>query len=118
MASATPDAFVLSTSPHKRGVELCCLGHWAFTFGHHFGHRFRRPLKRMGIFIPFCNKGHQSLRQMLLVRKIGNLQPFALQNRKPLLDLVHPRTMHGWKVKHQARMFDQPGLHLLALMHP
>ncbi len=40
------------------------------------------------MFIPFCNKGHQPLRQVLLVRKIGNLQALALQDRKPLLHLI------------------------------
>ena len=68
--------------------------------------------------IPFCNKGHQPLRQMLLVRKIGNPQAFALQDREPLLDLIHPRTMDGWKVQHKARVFGQPGLYLLAFVHP
>ena len=68
--------------------------------------------------IPFCNKGHQPLRQMLLVRKIGHPQAFALQDREPLLDLIHPRTMDGWKVQHKARVFGQPGLYLLAFVPP
>src|SRR2546422_2726075 len=81
--------------PIKGGLKSCGLGHWAVTFGHHFSYRFSRPLKRMGMFIPFCDKGHQPLRQVLLVRKIGDPQPLALQDREPLLDLVHPGTMHG-----------------------
>lgn len=31
------------------------------------------------MFIPFRDKGHQSLRQVLLVRKISDPQPLALQ---------------------------------------
>jgi hypothetical protein len=72
----------------------------------------------MRLFIPFCNKGHQPLCEVLLVRKIGNPQAFALQNREPLLDLIHPGARHGWKGKHKARMFGQPDLHLFALVHP
>ena len=69
------------------------------------------------MFIPFGNKSHQPLCQVLLVSKIRNPQPFALQNREPLLDLIHPGTIHGWKVEHKARMFAQPGLHLFAFVH-
>jgi len=72
----------------------------------------------MGMFIPFCDKGHQPLRQMLLVRKIGDPQPLALQDRAPLLDLVHPGTMHGREMKEKAWGLSQPGLHLFALVHP
>jgi hypothetical protein len=72
----------------------------------------------MGMFIPFRDKGHQSLRQVLLVRKISDPQPLALQNREPLLDLVHPGTMHGREMKDKAWVFGQPGLHLFALVHP
>ena len=68
--------------------------------------------------IPFRDKRQQPFREMFFVRKIGNAQPFALQNREPLLSLVHPGTMHGRKVKHKAWMFAQPRLHLLALVHP
>jgi hypothetical protein len=49
----------------------------------------------MGMVIPFGHKGHQALRQGLFVRKIGNVQAFALQDREPLLDLIHPGAMHG-----------------------
>jgi hypothetical protein len=70
------------------------------------------------MFIPFCNKSHQPLCQVLLVRKISDPQAFALQNREPLLDLIRPGAMHRWQGKHKAWMFGQPGLHLLALMHP
>src|SRR5438128_2615795 len=104
--------------PIKGGLKSCGLGHWAVTFGHHFSDRFSRPLKRMGMFIPFCDKGHQPLRQVLLVRKIGDPQPLALQDREPLLDLVHPGTMHGREMKEKAWMLSQPGLHLFALVHP
>ena len=52
---------VLSTTPHKRGAELCSLGQRACTCGHHFGHRCGGPLKRRRMCIPFSNKRQQSL---------------------------------------------------------
>ena len=70
------------------------------------------------MFIPFSDKRAQAFSEMLFVRKIGNLEAFTLQNREPLFDLVHPRTMNGWKVKHKARMFGQPGLDLFPFVHP
>src|SRR5205809_7033493 len=109
---------ILVQVPIKGGLKSCGLGHWAVTFGHHFSYRFSRPLKRMGMFIPFCDKGHQPLRQVLLVRKIGDPQPLALQDREPLLDLVHPGTMHGREMKEKAWVLSQPGLQLFALVHP
>lgn len=39
--------------------------------------------------IPFSTKSHQPFGQMPLP------QPFPLQKAKPLLDLIHPRAMHG-----------------------
>jgi hypothetical protein len=68
--------------------------------------------------IPFGDKGQQALRQLGLVSKIGNAQPLALQDGKPLLHLVHPRAMHRRKMEDKTWVFGQPGLHLLALMHP
>ena len=62
----------------RRGWKSCSFGHGVFTLGHHSRHRFGRPLKRMGTFIPFGHKGHQALRQVLFVRKISNAQTFAL----------------------------------------
>jgi hypothetical protein len=43
------------------------------------------------------SKGHQPLRQGLLVRKIGNPQAFALYNRAPLLDLILPGARYEGK---------------------
>ncbi len=70
------------------------------------------------MLIPFGDKSQQAFRKMFLVRKIGDLQPLPLQDREPLLHLIHPGAMHGGKVEHKAWMFGQPGLHLFALMHP
>jgi hypothetical protein len=72
----------------------------------------------MGMRIPFGHKRPQAFRKMFLVRKIGDLQPLPLQDRAPLLNLIHPGAMHGGKVEHKTRMFGQPGLPLFALMHP
>jgi hypothetical protein len=66
--------------------------------------------------IPLCHKRQQAFRQMLLGGDIGNLPPLPLPDREPLLDLIHPGTMHGRKVAQNARMFRQPGLDLCALV--
>ena len=69
------------------------------------------------MFIPFGDKSQQAFSEMLCVGKIGNLEPLSLQNREPLFDLVHPRTMDRWKAKQKARVFRQPGLHVLPFVH-
>ena len=104
--------------PIKGGWKSCGFGHRVFTLRHHFRHGFGGPPKRMGLLIPFGHKRHQTFRKVFLVRKIGDLQPLTLQDREPLLNLVHPGAMHGWKVEHKTWMFGQPSLHLFALMHP
>src|SRR5439155_11147898 len=78
------------------------LGQRAFTRGHHFGHRFGRPLERMRMRIPFGHKSHQAFSKVLVVRNISNLESLPLQNGEPLFHLVHPRTMDRWKVQHKA----------------
>src|SRR5437773_1252754 len=72
----------------------------------------------MRMFIPFSDKSQQAFSQMVFVSKIRNLQPFPLQNREPLLDLVHPGAMHRGKVEDKAWMLAQPGLYLLPFVHP
>jgi len=70
------------------------------------------------MLIPCGDKSQQAFRKRFLVRNIGDLQPLPLQDREPLLHVIHPGAMHGGKVEHKAWMFGQPGLHLFALMHP
>src|SRR2546426_2175659 len=112
------DRLLLVQVPIKEGWKSCGFDHRVFTLGHHFRHGFGGPPKRMGMLIPFGDKSQQAFRKMFLVRKVGDLQSLPLQDRKPLLDLIHPGAMHRGKVEHEARMFGQPGLHLFALMHP
>jgi hypothetical protein len=68
--------------------------------------------------MPFGNKRHHAWRQVLLVRNLGHPPSCALHDRKPLLDLVHPGTMHRRNMQHKAPVCGQPGLDLLALVHP
>ena len=90
----------LSTSPHKRGMEIMRL--WPPGF-----HTWPSLLLRIwwttetdGHAHSIRRQSHQAFRKMFLVRKIGDLQPLTLQDREPLLHLVHPGAMHGWKVQH------------------
>ena len=53
------------------------------------------PVERMCMSVPFQNKSHQALCQMISAREVADLEPFALENTEPLLDLVHPGAMDG-----------------------
>lgn len=70
----------------------------------------------MGLVVPFRNEVFEFCSQHGLGRKVDNAQPLALQNRKPLLDLVHPGTMPRRKVEEKARMRLHPLLDLFAVM--
>ena len=69
------------------------------------------------MLVPFAHKRVQSLGQRGFVRKVGDHQPFALQDAEPLLHLIHPRAVNRRMVKLEAGMLFQPGLHLLAGVH-
>lgn len=66
--------------------------------------------------VPFHHKSHQALCQLIAAREVADLEPFALENTEPLLDLVHPGAMDGQKVADKTRMGCQPSLNLLANM--
>ncbi len=86
------------------------------TLGHHFGRRLGGPVERMRMGIPFSDEGHQALCQTIEVREIADTQPLTLHNAKPLLDLVHPRTVHRQKVTGEAGMSRQPSLNAFPFM--
>src|SRR6266496_4517708 len=71
----------------------------------------------MSIGIPFRDKGHEPLSQVIQVGEIADTKPLALYDTEPLIDLVHPGTMHRNKVAHEARVSSQPGPNLLSFMH-
>lgn len=69
----------------------------------------------MRIGIPFSHKGYQAFCQMIQVSEIADPQLLALQNAKPLLDLVHPGAMRRQKVTGEAGMSRQPRLNRFPL---
>jgi len=50
------------------------------------------------------------------VGEVGHDQSLAMDDGKPLLDLVHPGTVHGGEVHVKARMHSEPGAHQFAMM--
>lgn len=71
----------------------------------------------MRLSIPFGNIRHEPLSQVIQGSEVADTQPLALHNAKPLLHLIHPGTMHGQEVTHEAGVSRQPGLNLLSFMH-
>ena len=68
--------------------------------------------------VPFGDKSQQAFSQVFLVSKIRHPPPCALQNRAPLLHLVHPGARNGGKVEDKAWRLAQPCLDLFPLVHP
>jgi hypothetical protein len=68
------------------------------------------------VSIPFGDEGHQALGEMREIREITDVEPLALQDAEPLLDLVHPGTMGWQEMANKAGMERQPLLSLLAMM--
>src|SRR5947208_16297407 len=71
----------------------------------------------MSMRIPFRDKGQQPLSQMIQVSEVADAETFALQNADPLLELIHPGTVHRQKPADKAGVRLEPGSHLLAFMH-
>ena len=67
--------------------------------------------------IPFGDKGHQALGQVIQISEVTDAEPLALEDAEPLLDLIHPGAMHRQKPTDKARMSLEPGSHLFAFMH-
>lgn len=71
----------------------------------------------MSILVPFRDKGHQALSQMIQVGEIADTQPLALHKAEPLFDLVHPRAMHRQKPTDKAGVSLEPSSRLFPFMH-
>ena len=92
-------------------------GRFGGALGEDFGERIFLPLEGMGDLVPLFDERVESFGQMGLVFEVGDAKPLALQDAKPLFDLVHPRTVDWWMMEHEPRMFGQPGLNLFSLVH-
>src|SRR5205085_11298050 len=51
------------------------------------------------------------------VTEVGSRKTFPLQDREPLLDLIHPRAVNGGEMETEACMPLEPDLYLLAGVH-
>jgi predicted nucleic acid-binding protein len=83
---------------------------------HDLGHSLGGPVERMRMLMPFSNEWFNLGLQLIFRCKVGDFQPFTLQNAEPLFDLIHPRAMHGREVQDQARMLGEPLADLLPMM--
>src|SRR5712692_9441725 len=89
--------YKLSTAPTKKGCGSSCDGLWRETIAlcHDASSRLGGPVERVCMGVPFRDICHQALCQLIAVREVADLEPFALENTEPLLDLVHPGAMDG-----------------------
>jgi peptide/nickel transport system permease protein len=71
-------------------IEYPILGRYGRSLRHDFSHRFRRPVKRVRMLIPFANKLAKLGLEVLLRFKVGDAQAFALEDAEPLFHLIHP----------------------------
>lgn len=55
---------------------------------------------------------------MFLAGKVGYPKTLANQDRKPLLDLIHPRAVDRRMHQRKTGMYLQPGEYLLSCVHP
>ena len=66
-----------------------------------------------------CREALCALRsEVIFGGKIDDSQALPLKDRAPLFDRIHPRTMHGRAVHHNARMVGEPWLNFLPMMRP
>ena len=57
---------------------------------HDLRHRFRGPVKRVRLLIPFANTLAQLGLEVLLRFTVGDAQALALEEAQPLVHLLHP----------------------------
>ena len=72
----------------------------------------------MSVFIPLDDERIDPSLKVVEVTEVGRRKTFPLQNREPLLDLIHPRAVNGGEMKAKAWMPFEPCLNLLAGVHP
>ena len=61
----------------------------------------------MCLLIPLTDELFKLRAQIVFGCEVDDAQAFALEDAKPLFDLIHPRTMHRSEVHHEARMLDE-----------
>ncbi len=71
----------------------------------------------MWTLIPLGCKRIQTASEFLLIGKVDDRETFALEDAEPLLNLVHPGTVHRRKMKLPTRVSGEPFQDLLAFMH-
>jgi class 3 adenylate cyclase/DNA-binding winged helix-turn-helix (wHTH) protein len=71
-------------------IEYPILGRYSRSLRHDLRHRFRGPVKRVRLLIPFANKRAKLGLEVLLRFKVGDAQAFALEEAEPLFHLIHP----------------------------
>lgn len=85
-------------------------------FGEHLLEGGWRPSEWMGGDVPFGDEGLDPVFEFVKIRKIRSGESFSLEDREPLLDLIHPRTVNGREMKAESWMLSEPSLNLLALV--
>jgi len=70
-------------------IEYPILGRYGRSLRHDLSHRFRRPVKRVRMLIPFAHKLAKLGLEVLLRFKVGEAQAFALEDAEPLFHLIH-----------------------------
>ncbi len=69
---------------------------------HNPGCELARPVERVCWRIPFQDKGHGALCQMIQIREVTDAPALSLQDAEPLLDLGHKggnATSKRWQMK-------------------
>jgi len=69
------------------------------------------------MLVPLTDEVFEFGAQVRLRGEVGNAESFSLQDAKPLLHLVHPRTVDGREMEMKSRMVFQPSLYLFARVH-
>src|SRR5580658_1057607 len=74
------------------------------------------PTEGMCVGVPLVDEGENAFFEGIEVGEVGRGHALALQDGKPLLDLVHPRAVHGREVHLKARMVREPRAYQLAVV--
>lgn len=71
----------------------------------------------MGELVPFSNERVKFVFEIGEVSEVRRRESLSLQNREPLLDLIHPGTVDGREMKTEAGMECEPRHDLFASVH-
>src|SRR5262249_49659460 len=86
-------------------------------FGEDLGKGLLGPFERMRGFVPLLDKQHDLRLEVMDILEVRYSQLLAMEDSEPLLDLVHPRTMHGSERKLEPWMFREPCANQFSLVH-